>query len=178
MTETQIKDFKNKLLILFDKETFYDISAIDKVQALYEIFISPRMNNYIKGYKTMVKIVRNIDEFQELETQEEIQNYRKNSFNFIIDQYLKYLWKNSNKDLQYVYSFESWLEKNKNQWSKTLQESKEKLNLVLEEHKEIISIFNSLQEPLFEYICKRKDQENLCKNDCQKEITTNGLDGT
>ena len=178
MNEEQLKDFKGQVLALFDEETFDKVDPLDKVEALYEIFKSPRMSNHIKGYNLMVETVMKLKEYKELVDRDDILNYRRKNFNKVIDMYLKYLWSNANKDLKYVYSFESWIEKNKHMWGEGVMTSREELNLFMSEHKEIINIFKNLQEPdLIYYLCRKERRENPCSADSQEETTTNGQDG-
>tara|TARA_Y100000590_G_C15733155_1_gene1017744 strand:- start:328 stop:1257 length:930 start_codon:yes stop_codon:yes gene_type:complete len=179
MTDKQLEDFKDKLLILFDEEEIRNIEVIDKVESLYEIFKSPRMSNYIQGYNLMVETVMKLKEYQALsDDREEILNYRKKSFNKIIEMYLKYLWSNSNKDLKYVYSFESWIKKNKHMWGDGIKDSTEELNLFVAEHKEIVNIFKTLKEPdLIYYLCRKEERGNPCSAGSQEETTINGQDG-
>jgi hypothetical protein len=176
LSDEQIKTFEDKLLILFDKERFDKATIINKVIALYHIFKSPRMSEFSVGYNTMLDAVLERKEIDDI-PEDKLLEYKQNMCNKIIKLYLRYLWKNSKKDLKYVYSFDSWISKNKYLWGENIDNLEESLNLFIDEHKEIINIFNSVNEPNIIYICGRKKQESLYKEDCQKGITTNGQDG-
>jgi len=171
MDDKQIEAFKQKLLVLFDKEVFRNAKPIDKVEALYDIFKSPRMSNYLKGYNAMVAAINN------LETFENTREYKTTAYNKVINLYLQYLWEadGNGKDLKFVYSFDSWVEKHKDLWGEDISPPKETLNLFMEEHKEVLDIFVNIKEP---DIVWRKGKEKLSSERLLLEIIINGLGGT
>ena len=176
LSEEQIEKFKENLLVLFDKEAFSISRPIDKVEALYEIFKSPRLNNYLNGYNTMVDAIRSMASHRRAIANGTVQEHKQKSYNKVISLYLEYLWEcdNQGKEIKYIYSFESWINKNKHLWGEDISTPQESLNLFVEEHKEIIKMFDQIEEPGMLWQGKN---EKLSSRGLLLEIIISGLGG-
>jgi len=176
MDEKQIEKFKEQVLILFDKECFKKTRAIDKVEALCAIFKTPRMSNYVRGYNSMVNAINKLASYQKAKESGDLREFKKVAYDKVINLYLTYLWEcqGNAKELKYIYSFESWVKKNKDLWGEDISTPEESLNLFIEEHKTIINLFNKIEEPGLVW---RKGKEKLSSERLLLEIIINGLGG-
>ena len=179
LDEKQLEELKDILSTLFDEEISRKIHPLYKVEALYSVFLSPRMTNHISGYNKLMGAVSTLERYQDM-PEANVREDKMNACSKVINMYLEYLWEKHEKkaDLKYVYSFESWIDKNKHLWGEDLSTPTESLNLFMEEHQSVIDIFNGLKEPRLTYKIKwLKEAENLYRKGSQEEIILNGLDG-
>jgi hypothetical protein len=179
-TKKQLETLKEELSILFDTEASTTACYHDKVHALYDVFVSYKMQNPNTGIAELVTTANYITDYTVIPDEQRYDKLNKTCHE-IIDKYLKYLWDKyeSDTDPRFILGFESYMSRNKEAWKEGFNEAVERLDMLLPEHKRVLRIFDesrNVEEPTNKYLCR--ERKRIYRSVYPSETTRSGLGGT